>query len=52
MAGMGFGNWDVGILGFGIDRTQEKKEDKGIHKKEKIEKYIRELVGGTGFRVE
>ena len=52
MAGMGFGNWYVGILGFGRDRTSEKKEGKGIHKKEKIGKYIRELVGGASFRVE
>ena len=24
-AEMGFGNWDMGILGFGIDRTKRKK---------------------------
>ena len=49
---MGFGNWDVGILGFDRDKTKEKQEDKGIRKKNKIEKYIREWAGGAGFRVE
>ena len=52
MTGMGFWNWDVGILGFARDRSQEKKEGKEIRKKEKKGKYIRELIGGAGFRVE